>query len=258
LVASPPSVIETEPAAGALSIAALVHVGSRARAIYQHGLQLGNDPRVFSRVGDCNSAAPDFLGVFDNPQSYRLGGAFASLDGAIANFAGSFARPSQAAVAGFSAAAVLDPAWADPGLCRAGESPLACEYRLTRPSIAFIILGTNSTWQSPADYEQDLRIIIQYLLDRGVVPILSTKADNLERDDHMNAIVLRLAAEYDLPLWQFAAAARRLPDSGLEADRYHLTWGPQIFDDAQSLSFGWQWRNLTGLQALDAVWHAVR
>ena len=74
----------------------------------------------------------------------------------------------------------------------------------------------------------------------------------------MNAIVLRLAAEYDVPLLRFDLAARSLPDHGLAADRYHLTWGPEVFDDPQNLNFGWQWRNLTGLQALDAVWRAVR
>src|SRR5579859_1477722 len=246
------------PAPGALAVADLIRVGSRAREIYQRGLQLGNDPHVFSRIGDCSSAAPDFLGAFDNPQAYRLGGPYADLRATISNFAGSFARQSPAAVAGFSAAAVLDPDWADPRLCLAGESPVACEYRLARPSLAFISLGTNSTWESAAGYETDLRTIIQDSIDRGIVPILSTKADNLEGDDHMNVIVARLAAEYDIPVWQFALAARGLPDQGLGADRYHLTWGLQVFDDPQNLKFGWQWRNVTGLQALDAVWRAVR
>jgi hypothetical protein len=103
-----------------------------------------------------------------------------------------------------------------------------------------------------------LRAVIQAALDRGIVPILSTKADNLEGDDHMNAIVVRLAAEYDIPLWNFALAARALPDHGLAADGFHLTWGPQVFEDPQALTTGWQWRNLTALQALDAVWRAVR
>src|SRR6185369_2048476 len=134
-LAALPATEATAPAA-APNPADLIRVGVRAREIYQHGLEAGNNPRAFSKVGDCNSATPDFLGVFDSPQGYRLSGVFAGLQPAINNFAGSFARPSQAAVAGFSAAAVLDPAWADPRQCRAGESPLSCEYRLARPSFA--------------------------------------------------------------------------------------------------------------------------
>jgi hypothetical protein len=255
---SPPGLTPAPPVTSPPAVAGAIHLGSRARDIYQFGLTLGNNPRVFTRVGDCNSVPPDFLGAFDNPQAYRLAGPFAALQEVVDHFAGSFSRDSQAAAAGFSAAAILDPAWANLRLCQPGETPLACEYRLARPSFALIGVGTNSTWQREADYELGLRAIIQFSLDRGVVPILSTKADNLEGDDRLNTVVIRLAAEYDLPLWDFALAARRLPDHGLGGDRYHLTWGPPVFDDPQRLTFGWQVRNLGALQALDAVWRAVR
>jgi hypothetical protein len=235
-----------------------IRVGGSARELYQRGLQSGNNPRVFARIGDCNSVAPDFLGAFDNPRAYRLSGAYAYLQETVQHFAGSFSRPSLAAAAGLSAAALLDPAWADGRVCRRGENPVACEYRLARPSIALISVGTNSIWQRSEDYEAGLRAIIDQSLAQGIVPILGTKADNLEGDDRLNQIVVRLAGEYDLPLWDFARAARALPDHGLGADRYHLTWGPQVFGDPQPLVSGWQWRNLTALQALDAVWQAVR
>ncbi len=253
-----PAPAGTPPAPTLPPAADVIRLGSRAPSIYQLGLQLGNNPRAFTRVGDCNSAAPDFLGAFDNPLVYRLAGPFAPLQEVVDHFAGSFARPSQAASAGFSAAAILDPAWANPRVCQPGETPLACEYRLVRPSVALIGLGTNSAWQRDADFELSLRAIIQFLLDRGVVPILSTKADDLEGGDRFNLIVIRLAAEYDLPLWDFARAARALPGHGLGADRYHLTWGPQVFDDPQHITTGWQARNLGALQALDLVWRAVR
>ena len=41
-------------------------------------------------------------------------------------------------------------------------------------------------------------------------------------------------------------------------DRVHLTWGPDYFDDPAQINTGWQVRNLTALQMLDAVWRAVR
>ena len=90
-----------------------------------------------------------------------------------------------------------------------------------------------------------------------MLPILSTKADNLEGGDRFNQIVARLAAEYQLPLWDFASAARALPGSGL-ADTYHLSWGRAFYDTGAVPQRGWQVRNLTALQSLEAVWRGAR
>ena len=253
-----PAPAPTVAAASVPAPGTIISLGSRARDIYQYGLSVGNNPRRFSKIGDCNSVTPFFLTPFDNPKDYRLDGPYASLQETIRNFAGSFSRESVAAHDGFSAATVLDPAWADRRVCKSGESPVACEYRLNRPSLAVISLGTNSVWQTDADYEAGLRRIIQFLLDRGVVPILSTKADNLEGDGRFNSIVVRLAGEYDVPLWNFQLAVQGLPNSGLTEDNFHLVWGPSTFTSPNDLQTGWQWRNLTGLQALDTVWRAVR
>src|SRR5687768_9099621 len=54
-----------------------------------------------------------------------------------------FVAHSQAAQTGFNAASVEDALWADPALCEDGETPLVCEYRLYKPSIALIMFGTN-------------------------------------------------------------------------------------------------------------------
>ena len=253
-----PAPAPTVAAASVPAPGTIISLGSRARDIYQYGLSVGNNPRRFSKIGDCNSVTPFFLTPFDNPTDYQLGGPYVSLQETIRNFAGSFSRESVAAHDGFSAATVLDPAWADRRVCRSGESPVACEYRLNRPSLAVISLGTNSVLQTDADYEAGLRRIIQFLLDRGAVPILSTKADNLEGDGRFNSIVVRLAGEYDVPLWNFQLAVQGLPNSGLTEDNFHLVWGSAIFNSPNDLQTGWQWRNLTALQALDAVWRAVR
>ncbi len=233
-------------------------VGSRARDIYQYGLTLGNNARRFSKVGDCNSVNPYFLASFDNPSDYRLGGPYASLQETVWNFYGSFSRESLATHTGFAAATVLDPAWANGKVCKPGENALECEYRLNHPSIAIISLGTNSVWQSDADYEASLRRVVEFLVDHGVVPVLSTKADNLEGGGRFNSIVVRLAKEYDVPLWNFRGAVENVPNYGLTEDGFHLVWGPSIFASADSAQTGWQARNLTGLQALDTVWRAVR
>ena len=231
-------------------------VSAAARAIYQRGLALGNNPRTFSKIGDCNSVAPFFLAPFDKGE-YALGNTYAYLQATIDNFAGSFDRDGAAAHDGLNTASIFDPTWADPALCQANESPVACELRVQRPSLAIVSLGTNGGWQTNAEYEGNMRRLLDLMISRGVLPILSTKIDNLEGGDRFNQIVIQLALEYQLPLWDFATAGRALPGSGL-ADTYHPSWGRAYYDAATPPLRGWQVRNLTGLQALDAVWRAER
>ncbi len=42
----------------------------RVKAIYQRGQELGNDPRAFSKIGDCGSTPAWFLGDFDRGEKY--------------------------------------------------------------------------------------------------------------------------------------------------------------------------------------------
>jgi hypothetical protein len=249
--AATPAISQTGPSNPVVA-AATAH----ARAIYQAGLALGNNPRAFSKIGDCQSVAPYFLAAFDTPGQYRLG-EYGSLQDTITNFSGSFGRNSLATMNGLNTAGVLSPLWASAASCEPGESPLTCEYRVHRPSIAIISLGTNGAWQSDADYEAGLRKIIEISIDKGVVPILSTKADNVEGGGRFNQIMAKLAAEYDLPLWNFWLAVAPLPNFGI-VDQYHLSWGRPFFDDPISMSHGWAWRNLTALQSLDSVWEGVK
>jgi hypothetical protein len=237
--------------------AVLPQVSERAREIYRHGLALGNNPQAFSKVGDSLSVTPFFLASFDDPRSYRLGSRYAGLQDAIDYFAGSFARPSQAAHIGWTTTAVLDPLRANRHACQRGESPLACEYRLNRPSLAFISLGTNGDWLTDAEYERGLRQIITSSVESGIVPILATKADDLD-GGRFNPIIRRLAGEYQVPLWDYRLAVEGLPNHGLQADGARPQWAPSYFDDPSRIWSGWQLRNLTALQALDRVWRGVR
>jgi hypothetical protein len=102
-----------------------------------------------------------------------------------------------------------------------------------------------------------MRRIIEFSIENGVVPILSTKADNEEGNGIVNATIARLAYEYDIPLWNYWLAVQPLPDHGLQEDGAHITWGPNRFDDPQAMKKGWTVRNLTALLVLDAVWRSV-
>jgi hypothetical protein len=246
-----PSISQTGPSNPVVAAAT-----ANARAIYQSGLAMGNNPRAFSKIGDCQSVSPYFLAAFDTPGEYGLG-PYGSLQDTIDNFKGSFSRNSLATQNGLNTAGVLSPLWANAQTCQKGESPLTCEYRIHRPSFAIISLGTNGAWQGDADYEAGMRKIIDISIAHGVVPILSTKADNVEGGGRFNQIVAKLAADYDLPLWNFWLAVSPLPNFGI-VDQYHLSWGRSFFNDPISMSHGWAWRNLTALQSLDAVWRGVK
>ncbi len=52
---------------------------------------------------------------------------------------------------------------------------------------------------------------LERLLANGTVPILVTKADNLELDERVNNNLAALAEKYDLPMWNFWASVQDLP-----------------------------------------------
>lgn len=242
---------------GISSSAYLPVVSQRAREIYQYGLTIGNNPNVFSRLGDCHSSTPGFLGAFDSPGKYRLG-TYTNLQNVIAYYAGSFSHPNQTAYSGLHMGSFFSPLWANPDFCKGAENIMDCEYRLDKPSVIFISVGTLNM-QSPAEeFERFVRPIIEFWINKGVVPILNTKADDIEGDDRFNNVLRKLAAEYDPPLWDFAVVARTLPNNGLQSDNVHLYDGEPYFDDPTQMLTGWTIRNLTGLEALDAVWRGLQ
>jgi hypothetical protein len=231
-------------------------VADSMREVYERGLELGNDPAAFSKVGDCGSSPSWFLGVFDAGEDFYRLGEHSDLETVIGHFEGSFGRISLAARSGFNASSVFSPLWSDPEVCSPGEGPLACEYRLHRPSFAFVMLGTNDRWHQ-TEFEGRLRDIVAYTIDLGIVPILGTKPDNLEGDGSINATIVRVAQDFDVPLWNEWRAMQGLPNDGLQEDGAHLTWEPNWFDNRIVMRSGWPMRNLTALQALDVVWRAV-
>ena len=225
--------------------------------IYSNGQALQRDPHVVSVVGDCESSSDWFLKDFSkDPRFYDLG-PYASLQETIDYFKASLGYRSYAALRGATAPTVLSPLWADPQACEQNETPLACEYRVHNPSFAFIALGTNDIHKVD-QFEPNMRLIIEYTLQQGIVPILVTKADNLEGDDRINNTIARLAVEYHLPVWNFWAAVQPLPGHGLQEDGAHLTFTSNFFNDPENLKGAWAIRNLTALQVLEAMRTAVQ
>jgi len=234
-------------------------ISQRVREVYARGLKMGNNPHAFSKVGDCNSTVPYFLADFDRgPEVYNLG-EYEELQPTIDYFSGSFGRKSLAAKIGLSTAGVLASLWSDWKQCSSNETPLDCEYRINRPSFAIISLGTNEAYDVKKDrtpFEPRLRRIIEHSIDQGVVPILSTKADNDEGDHYINYMTALLAVEYELPLWNYWRAVQPLPLHGMRSSD-HLTFAPTYsfadFSNPDYLNYGMQVRNLTALQVLDII-----
>ncbi len=235
----------------------LPELSPRARAVLQDGLARGRNPRAFSKLGDCESQAYWFLGELDEPvKVYSLGPFEEDLAPVVEYYGGSFKRSSLAAQPGFSAASLMAPIWADKKQCEKGETPIACEFRIHNPLVTFIMLGSNDA-SNPKTFEGHMRRAIEYSLEQGVLPILGTKADNVEGDHRINSTIARLAYEYELPLWNYWLAVQDLPNDGLQEDGVHLTFGSIRFDDPAMMKTGWTVRNLNALQVLKITMDAA-
>lgn len=231
-------------------------LGPRALEILQDGLEQGRDPHAFSKIGDCESQASWFLEAYDlGADQYSLGSYEEELAPVVEYYAGSHKRLSLAAKPGFTAASLLAPIWADRAQCEKNETPLDCELRVHNPLVAFVMIGTNDA-SNPKTFEGHLRKALDRMIAQGVLPILGTKADNVEGDHYVNAAIARVAYEYGLPLWNYWAAVQDLPGNGLQEDGVHLTFYGPFFDNPYAMERAWPVRNLNALQVLERVMQA--
>jgi hypothetical protein len=181
------------------------------------------------------------------------------LQDTVAYFKGSFARTSVAARVGFSALTVIDATWADPSVCEPGESSVWCELRTSRAAVVIIMFGANDvTSLSAAQFEQSLRQIIEWSIQHGTIPVLTTMSLCGGRQDQavqLNVVMVNLAAEYDVPLLNFWRAARDLPHCGMGDDIHLSAGGPPygVYFTGDETQYGFTLRNLVTLQTLDEL-----
>ena len=80
----------------------------------------------------------------------------------------SFANVPIAADNGWTSTDILSPSRAQPGMCQPGESPLVCEYRVVKPAVALILIGTNDIANLDlGTYQGNLQTIVQTSIDMG-------------------------------------------------------------------------------------------
>ncbi len=245
--------------------------GARTAGIFRRGQQNGNRANVFSKVGDSITVA-DVMYRPMGYQQYNLG-AYQSLQATINFFRtttarndNSFNNTSLAAQSGWTSSTVLDAQAANGQLCQPNESPLACEYRLTRPAVALIMFGSNDVAIVPAEqYAANMRVITEYSVVNGIIPVLSTIPPRRGYEPQTalyNQLIKQIAGEFGVPLWDYEAAMRTLPNDGLSEDGLHPSVAPGGFAQAanftgRQLEYGYVIRNLTALQVLDALRRSV-
>lgn len=216
--------------------------------VYERGQAFGNDPHAFSLFGDCQARPGEFFGPFETDPEF-VQSLSPELQEVVENFKGSFSRESPTAQDGTTPGSLLWNQWhrGEYG-CTFAETPVQCELRIHHPSFVIIQIGTHFESRN-TEY---LRKVILQLMDAGVVPILATKADNREKDERINKDMAALAAEYDLPLWNFWAALSDLPDRGLYTRQDRPLQGPIYLNDEAKIR-----HRMTGLEALNVVWRGV-
>ena len=221
-------------------------ISEHARQVFLDGVAAGTNPNHFSIMGDCQSPQSLLFGRYDW-LAYEIETEHAYLQPTIDNFSGQWARNSVTVKTGATVASMFSISWADPDVCGSDETPLDCEFRLNNPSVILVTLGTN--WKSDAvSFRYYLRRLVDDALARNVLPILATKADSHGPDWPLNRIIVQVAYDYDIPLWNFWLAVQSMPNQGIDpTDAYAI----------HLLRKAYPYKRVTGLQSLDAVLQAA-
>ncbi len=274
---SAPAAVAVAAAAGMpvdlLNVNVVTGITARSRQIFLAGQQRGNIFNAFTRIGDSITVSGAFLTELAHPGRYDLG-EYDYFQAVIRWFSGPDGRgnnpfdpPVLGAQSGWSTIDVLNPALANQSVCNPGETPIECDYRLVRPSVALIMLGTNDAGGVPTEtYAANLRRIVEISIAYGVIPVLSTlppkpyDAYHAGRIPELNQVIVTTARTYDIPLWNYWLAVQNLPNQGISADLVHPSVPPDgrnaVFDE-EHLQYGYPMRNLTALQVLDQLWRQV-
>jgi hypothetical protein len=235
-------------------------VSQTMREIYERGQALGNHSRVVTKVGDSLTADPLYLTPI-RQTDYVLG-PYDYLEETINYFGPSTAENSLAARIGMTSLVLFDPMWANADLCEPTEIPLACEYRIRQPSISFIMFGPNDVMRmTDAIFARQMRQIVDETLARGIIPVLSTfsyhpDAELWWQSVNFNLALIDLASEYQIPLINLWAAARVLPEYGLDQDRIHMLHSGfryLKYDSGHEAWYGVSLRNLLSIRMLDEI-----
>lgn len=219
----------------------------------------------FIKIGDSITVSGNFLYCFSGDHVDL--GAHAALEKTLLHFhAGAnagfdpFARRTRAAGVGWSAWQALD----------GNPAPMDAELAAVDARFAVVMFGTNDIEMGePARFSHELSQIVDRLLRRGVIPILSTippRGDQRAKNalvPEYDAAIRRAAQSRQIPLVAYHRALMGDPHHGLGHDGIH----PSVYKgplgrmpcdlSPEGLRYGFNLRNLLTLQALDRAWRAL-
>jgi hypothetical protein len=255
-------------------------IAEHLRDIALHGTNLADN--VFMKVGDSISDNQHYLGCFKGDINNRgpgqdfniIFGGHEDLAEAIFHFRSAkiemtspFDRQSKSTRVG---AAVTWPLEGAPPV------PLDQEYQALNPQFAGTMYGTNDLGfgGSPLSsleaklrpYQKGLLTLIDTMLERGVVPWLSTIPPRIDQAEYMqivplfNAVIRGVAEGRQIPLVDFNRDLLAIDGYGLGTDGIHPTnqeYNTSCHLDAPSLVYGFNVRNLGALTMLDRLMKVV-
>ncbi len=222
--------------------------------VYSDGINnFGRQPNAFSIVGDDSLSGSSFLESMA-AGTYNLGN-YGSLQGTIDAF--NFGFKTVANNPGWNTGTLLDPAAADGGVCNPGETPLACELRVTAPVVVFVSFSPSNAVAIPVDtFRVHLETIVDTALNTGTIPVLVTLPDDGTVDattlGQYNQVIVEVATQHsahpdlDVPLWNLYNTMTGA-SNGVNSVSPS---GPVDFTDA-SLTYGVNRRGLAALRILD-------
>ena len=230
-------------------------MSSSLSPVYNNGItNLGRVNTAFSIAGDDSLSAANFMDPIATAQ-YNLGN-YGTLQGSVDHY--NFGFQSLAVNSSWNPSNLLDPASADPS-CQAGETPLACEIRMTNPVVMVIsFTPSNATAVPFANFQSTMEQIVDAALNAGVIPVLVTLPDDGTVDAatlaQYNEAIVNAATNHsghpdnDVPLWNLYNTMQGAT-SGVYAAG---PGGAADYSDA-SLTFGVNRRGLAALQVLDRI-----
>jgi hypothetical protein len=149
------------------------------------------------------------------------------------------------------------------GSCPPGaDAVLMCELHTLRPSVAFVMIGTNDVQSMPPSaFRSNLGRVVAATVQAGTIPVLSTIPSRgprlVARVAAFNRVITEIAADQHLPLWDLwrGLAQPGVVNEGESRPHVHLNVSPRgAFDfGPDSLRYGTNLRNLQALQTLAAI-----
>lgn len=252
--------IEDPRVAALYDVPIISDVSPTMQLIYRRGQALGNSSSTVTKIGDSVTADPIYLAPMSRDDNEL--GPYDYLQDTLDFFGPDVVQISVAARISLTTYSVFDPMLADGSQCESNETPLDCEYRIRKPSVAFIMFGANDVRHIDVErFDEQMRQIVDETLAHGVIPVLSTfsydpNAGYWSPSLDFNLAIVEIANDYEIPLINLWAAARALPQYGLDGDDVHMAhsgFRELKYDTGHESWYGVSLRNLLSLRMLEEI-----